>query len=103
MEKKCRMSKKLLPKKGVNKMVERRVQDVDTKSRIAVLENEVKNVVEELKEFRKEQKDNYSCLMQKFDSVSTRIGVLEKWRWMIFGGAIVVGYLLAHIRIDKLF
>jgi hypothetical protein len=84
-------------------MVERRLPDTNTQSRIAVLENEVRNVVEELKEFRKEQKDNYSCLMQKFDNISTRINVLEKWRWMIFGGAIVVGYILAHIRIDKLF
>jgi len=84
-------------------MVERRAPDTNTQSRIAVLENEVRNVVEELKEFRKEQKDNYNCLMQKFDGISTRISVLEKWRWMIFGGAIVVGYILAHIRIDKIF
>jgi hypothetical protein len=41
--------------------------------------------------------------MIKFDSISNRIQTLEKWRWMIFGGAIVAGYMLAHVRLDKLF
>lgn len=77
--------------------------DIDTQSRIAVLETEVKNIVEELKEIRKDQKEQHDCLMNKFDEVSKRIAVLEKWRWMIFGGAVVVGYILAHIRIEKLF
>ncbi|MFZ9589112.1 MAG: hypothetical protein ACO28V_05230 [Chitinophagaceae bacterium] len=79
------------------------IEQFDTQSRIAVLENEVKNVVEELKEIRKEQKEQHSLLMGKFDSICHRINTLEKWRWMIFGGAIVVGYILAHVRIEKLF
>jgi hypothetical protein len=41
--------------------------------------------------------------MEKFDSVSDRISILEKWRFMIFGGAVVIGYILAHIKLDKLF
>jgi len=79
------------------------IEQFDTQSRIAVLENEVKNVVDELKEIRKEQKEQHTCLMIKFDSISSRINTLEKWRWMIFGGAIVVGYILAHVRIERLF
>jgi len=27
--------------------------------------------------------------------INERVGVLEKWRWLILGGAIVVGYILA--------
>jgi hypothetical protein len=79
------------------------IEQFDTQSRIAVLENEVRNVVDELKEIRKEQKEQHTCLMIKFDSISNRIQTLEKWRWMIFGGAIVAGYMLAHVRLDKLF
>jgi hypothetical protein len=76
---------------------------IDTQSRIAVLENKVQFVVDELKEIRAEQKEQHLCLMEKFDSVSNRISVLEKWRFMIFGGAVVIGYILAHVKLDKLF
>jgi hypothetical protein len=79
------------------------METFDTTSRIAVLENEVKNIGMKIEEMREEQKEQHEALCNKFDSVSSRITVLEKWRWMIFGGAIVVGYILAHVRIDKLF
>lgn len=36
---------------------------------------------------------------QLYDKIST----IEKWRWMIMGGAIVLGYVLAHIKMEKLF
>lgn len=29
--------------------------------------------------------------------ITKRVDILEKWRWMIVGGAIVIGYLMAHI------
>lgn len=79
------------------------METFDTTSRIAVLENEVKNIAKKIEEMREEQKEQHQALCHKFDNVSKRIGILERWRWMIFGGAIVVGYILAHVRIDKLF
>lgn len=79
------------------------MEQFDTQSRIAVLETKVENVVDKLEEMRGEQKEQHQALCDKFDNVSKRIAVLEKWRWMIFGGAIVVGYILAHVRIEKLF
>lgn len=79
------------------------MEGFDTQSRIAVLENEVKNIANKIEEMREEQKEQHAALCEKFDHVSKRITVLEKWRWMIFGGAIVVGYILAHVRIERLF
>lgn len=36
--------------------------------------------------------------------VTKRVDILEQWRWMIVGGAIVFGYLVGHIDIiDKFF
>lgn len=29
--------------------------------------------------------------------IANRVDVLEKWRWMIVGGAIVLGYIVGHI------
>ena len=39
----------------------------------------------------KEQKDVIDRLK---DEVSNRVGVLEKWRWIIIGGSIVVGFII---------
>jgi len=79
------------------------METFDTQSRIAVLETKVENVVDKLEEMRAEQKEQHAALCNKFDNVSKRITILERWRWMIFGGAVVVGYILAHVRIDKFF
>ena len=79
------------------------MENFDTQSRIAVLENEVKNIGNKVDEMRGEQKEQHHALCEKFDKVSGRIGVIERWRWMIFGGAIVVGYILAHVKIENLF
>lgn len=31
------------------------------------------------------------------NKISTRVEILERWRWMIVGGAIVLGYLISHL------
>lgn len=79
------------------------METFDTQARIAVLETKVQNVAEKIEEMRVEQKEQHNALCKKFEDVAKRISVLEKWRFMIFGGAVVVGYLLAHIKVDKLF
>lgn len=71
----------------------------DTQSRIAILEHEVKNVSEMMKELRKEQKEQHEAMMKRIDSIDNRIDILERWRYMVIGGAIVVGYLLAQLKI----
>lgn len=32
-------------------------------------------------------------------SITEKVNVLERWRWMIVGGAIVVGYLISHLEL----
>ena len=44
----------------------------------------------------KEQKDVIDRLK---DEVSNRVGVLEKWRWSIIGGSIVVGFIIQKLPI----
>jgi hypothetical protein len=73
----------------------------DTGARIAVLENEVKNVVEELREIRKEQKEQHQAMLKELTGIEDRINAIEKWRYMVIGGAVVVGYLLAHLPFFK--
>ena len=76
---------------------------IDTQARLAVMENEVKNICEELKELRSEQKEQHNLMMAKLSKMDERICIIEKWRWMLIGGALVLGYFLAHVQIGKIF
>ena len=44
----------------------------------------------------KEQKDVIDRLK---DELSNRVGVLEKWRWIIIGGSIVLGFIIQKLPI----
>jgi TolA-binding protein len=68
----------------------------DTTSRIAVLENQLTNLGSELKEFRHDSKEQHRQMMEKINDIDERLTVLEKWRWMIIGGAAVLGFMAAH-------
>ena len=35
-------------------------------------------------------------------AIAAKINAIEKWRYMLVGGAIVMGYILAHIKLEKL-
>ena len=42
-------------------------------------------------------KDQHISLKESMEKVKSRVDVLEQWRWMIVGGAIVIGYLIGHL------
>ena len=44
----------------------------------------------------KEQKDVIDRLK---DEISNRVGVLEKWRWIIIGGSIVLGFIIQKLPV----
>lgn len=52
------------------------------------IQNSHKEIMGEIKELRKEQQAHAQ-------EMSRRVSALEKWRWMIIGGAAVVGFLAA--------
>lgn len=55
--------------------------------------NSIKNdVLVEMREMTK-------TLDNDIKEVTKRVDVLESWRWMIVGGAIVLGYILGHLDI----
>jgi hypothetical protein len=69
----------------------------DTTSRIAVLENQLTNLSSELKEFRQDSKEQHKQMMEKISDIDSRLTIIEKWRWMIIGGSVVLGYAASHI------
>lgn len=68
----------------------------DINARIAVLETELKNIANEVKASRLDSKEQHMMMMQKIQDMDKRLDVIEKWRWMIIGGAAVVGYIAAQ-------
>ena len=73
------------------------METFDTNSRIAVLENEIKNIASDIKEIKVDQKEQHDALMKHFVSIEERLSNLEKWRWMVVGGAMVMGFLLSNV------
>ena len=65
--------------------IEAKEENVRLHERISDMKDELLN---EIKEMRKEQQE----INQKMDD---RVTKLERWKWSIVGGAIVVGFILA--------
>lgn len=72
------------------------MEQFDTTARIAVLETEVRNIATSLGEIRAESKEQHAMLMAKMNQLDDRIAIVERWRWMVVGGAAVAGYIFAH-------
>ena len=55
-------------------------------------------------EAAKQQHHDIQIEIQKdIKNITVRVDVLEKWRWMIAGGAVVLGYIVGHIDIISKF
>jgi exonuclease VII large subunit len=50
-------------------------------------------------EIQKALQEDIKALDKDVKGVSDRVDVLERWRWMIVGGAIVLGYIIGHLEI----
>ena len=48
------------------------------------------------------EKSAHIEMMQSVDTLSERVNVLERWRWMIVGAAIVAGYVVGQIEFKAL-
>lgn len=40
---------------------------------------------------------------EQHKAIADKIADIEKFRWMMIGGSLVIGYILAHVRLEKLF
>lgn len=66
-------------------------------SRITTGNREIMEKLDQkIDELAKSDKEQHTSLKSTMEEVKSRVDVLERWRWMIVGGAIVVGYLLGH-------
>ena len=58
--------------------------------------NHYHSILEEIKELQKSQKRHAS-------EMSKRVDALEKWRYIVMGGAVALGFLLSKVPFEALF
>lgn len=55
-------------------------------------------------ELAKADTAQHDAMSKTINAMKDRVDILEKWRWMIVGGALAIGYLFAHMDIlERLF
>lgn len=77
----------------------------DIHSRITTMSREIVEKIEQtercLEHKIKESNDSTSkkleSMSEEMRSIDNRVGFLERWKWMVLGGALAVGWVLAKI------
>ena len=81
--------------KMIQAEVERDNRITELSKRIDELHNRLTDTVKEIIDSNLEHHKNLNIRIERIsDSISSRVGVLEKWRHIIIGSAIVVGFIL---------
>ena len=91
---------------GIKEDVAAVKQDIkELHSRITTGNREITDHIDrKIDDLARSDEDQHNVMSKKIDGMKERIDMLERWKWMIVGGAIAVGYLLSHINIlDKIF
>ena len=75
-------------------------QDIkDLHSRITTTTREITDHIDnKIDALAQADSDQHNVMTKKIDSMKERIDLLERWKWMIVGGAIAVGYLVGHLN-----
>lgn len=70
--------------------------------KIAALE---KNIEERMKDTAKTAREQHEQIQEEIqvdvDKLDKRIGVIERWRWYLMGGAAAIGYITGHADLLK--
>ena len=89
--------------------VEKLEQKIDSNyatlhSRISDLRDDLRSDFEAKNEkiLNKLDEHNSSSALHS-QTLNERISQIERWRWMIMGAALVLGYVIAHVKLENLF
>ena len=74
----------------------------DTDTKVAVLQTEIKNLMQSVKDFRRDSREQHLEMLNQIKGLDERIKIIEKWKWTVVGGSLVIGYMLSHIKIPLL-
>lgn len=89
--------------------IEKLDEKVDTQyhtlhQRISSLRDDVRSDIDVKHERLMEKLDEHSKQSAEAnEKLNDKISALEKWKWSLMGAAAVIGFFLAHVRLDALF
>jgi predicted RNase H-like nuclease (RuvC/YqgF family) len=69
-------------------------------SRITTTTREITDHIDnKIDALAKSDHEQHETMSKKIDQINKRVDILERWKWMIVGAAIVIGYLVGHIEV----
>lgn len=69
-------------------------------SRITTGNREIMQKIDEkIDHLAKSDSEQHTAMAKSINQMKERVDVLERWRFMIVGGAIALGYLLSHLEL----
>lgn len=80
-------------------------QDIkELHSRITTTTREITDHIDnKIDQLANADKSQHDQMIKTMNKIQERVEILEKWRFMIVGGAIVLGYLMGHLEFFKNF
>jgi putative NADH-flavin reductase len=86
---------------GIKEDVASVKQDIkELHSRVTTTTREITDHIDDkIDALAKSDADQHTAMSKKIDAMNDRVDLLERWKWMIVGGAIAIGYLISHIDI----
>jgi putative NADH-flavin reductase len=88
---------------GIKEDVASVKQDIkELHSRVTTTTREITDHIDDkIDALAKSDADQHTAMSKKIDAMNDRVDLLERWKWMIVGGAIALGYLISHIELFK--
>tara|TARA_R110000868_G_scaffold372012_1_gene635792 strand:- start:797 stop:1114 length:318 start_codon:yes stop_codon:yes gene_type:complete len=90
---------------GIKEDVAAVKQDIrDLHSRITTGNREIiEKIDDRVDELAQSAKEQHSAQNENTQNLSQRVDTLEKWRWMVVGGAVALGYILSKLPMEAIF
>ena len=87
-------------------MEDLKIDVADVKSDIKELHSRITTTTREITDhidtkidaLAKDDKTQHDIMSKKIDGIKDRVDLLERWKWMIVGGAIAIGYIVGHLQ-----
>lgn len=90
---------------GIKEDVAAVKQDIrDLHSRITTGNREIMEKIDDkVDELAQADKEQHAAQIDATRNLSERVDTLERWRWMVVGGAVALGYILSKLPIEAIF
>jgi len=86
---------------GIKEDVAAVKQDIkELHSRVTTTTREITDHIDrKIDALAESDEEQHVAMSKKIDAIKDRVDLLERWKWMIVGGAIAIGYIIGHTEL----